>query len=66
MMACMHYLEASISTRLAGSPSRHRLQSATWLALLSAGREPSAADAVAIGLDRGGLKSEDMGAVARD
>ena len=31
------YLEASISTRLAGNPSRHLTQCATWPALLRAG-----------------------------
>ena len=35
------HLEASISTRLAGSPSKHLLQCATWPVLLSAGREPA-------------------------
>jgi hypothetical protein len=36
------YLEESISTRLAGNPSRHLTQCATWPALLRAGnRTPS-------------------------
>ena len=63
MVLAIHnaYLEASTSTRLAGSPSRHLLLNATWLTLLSAGRD-SACDSTAIGVDpnpSGGLESED-------
>jgi len=36
-----HYLEASISTKLAGNPARHLTQCATWPALLRAGNRIS-------------------------
>ena len=52
------YLDASISTRLPGSPSMHRLQAATWPARLSAGRESADVSIGGLDMRRGNDKGD--------
>ena len=60
LLAFWLYLDASISTRLPGSPSMHRLQAATWPARLSAGRESGDVSIGGLDMRRGNDKERSL------